>query len=718
MQHSNAPKIRNCPITRRTTCPSTPTFPCRTSYMCMGSQEDFFGGYDYKAQAGIVHIANHHISPGKKQWTWGNHEFGYAWDRNLTDADERGEYCALHRNHGRRLYRQPARLQFPPARRDQNVEPVLVSDPENRPGAARESGRGGGHAGLLPAMRRNGHRAAQVGVAVTSDPAAKPELLLAAEWQKNLSLSHATSRPASRLSRKSNCRTASLKLICASASLTEHRRELISYQPKPRVQGESPAARHRTARAGGDRQRRRTVHHRPASGTISPRHALPDGLLARSVARDPLDSRCNNAMGLWHLRRGEFAEAEKHFRRGHRPADAPQCQSLRRRGVLQSRPVPALSWVRDEREPTMPFYKATWNQAWMRRAITRWRKLIAARKNWATALEHLNRSLRFNTDNLRARNLKAMVLRKLGRAAEADTLLHETLALDPLDWWARHLPGEEVACDSQTRLTWPTISPGAGLYPEAIELAGKCSAAATARFAGPKAGRGAAGSLHARLAARKTRRQNGRVNHFKQAAAASPDYCFPARLEEIAVLESAMRANPRDARAPYYLGNLLYDRRRHEEAIRLWERSAKLDPEFFHRLAQSRHRLFQHFKKTGQSPRRLRQGVPSQSRRRAAAFRARPALETAGRKAGKTPARTGKISAAGRAARRFERGTLRALQPDRAATSKRMQLLSTRKFQPWEGGEGQALGQHVRTQLALGREALAQNDYPCAVRPF
>ena len=41
-----------------------------------------------------------------------------------------------------------------------------------------------------------------------------------------------------------------------------------------------------------------------------------------------------------------------------------------------------------------------------------------------------------------------------------------------------------------------------------------------------------------------------------------------------------MRANPRDARAPYYLGNLLYDRRRHEEAIRLWERSAKLDPAF------------------------------------------------------------------------------------------------------------------------------------------
>ena len=67
--------------------------PVPTSYMCMGSREDFFGGYDFKAQAGIVHIANHHISPGKKQWTWGNHDFGYAWDRHLTDADANGEHA-------------------------------------------------------------------------------------------------------------------------------------------------------------------------------------------------------------------------------------------------------------------------------------------------------------------------------------------------------------------------------------------------------------------------------------------------------------------------------------------------------------------------------------------------------------------------------------------------------------------------------------------------
>ena len=59
-----------------------------------------------------------------------------------------------------------------------------------------------------------------------------------------------------------------------------------------------------------------------------------------------------------------------------------------------------------------------------------------------------------------------------------------------------------------------------------------------------------------------------------------PDYCFPARLEEIDVLESAMARRPQDARAPYYYGNLLYDKRRYEDAIGAWRRAARLDPTF------------------------------------------------------------------------------------------------------------------------------------------
>ena len=67
--------------------------PVPTSYMVTESKYDFFGGYDHARKAGLVHTSNHHVAPGKKLWTWGNAEFGYAWDRNLTDED--GPYVEL-----------------------------------------------------------------------------------------------------------------------------------------------------------------------------------------------------------------------------------------------------------------------------------------------------------------------------------------------------------------------------------------------------------------------------------------------------------------------------------------------------------------------------------------------------------------------------------------------------------------------------------------------
>jgi len=43
-----------------------------------------------------------------------------------------------------------------------------------------------------------------------------------------------------------------------------------------------------------------------------------------------------------------------------------------------------------------------------------------------------------------------------------------------------------------------------------------------------------------------------------------------------------------------------------------------------------------------------------------------------------------------------------------------LELLCSRNFQPWEGGEGGPLGQHRRSHLALGREVLARGDAAAA----
>ncbi|MCB0012362.1 MAG: DUF5107 domain-containing protein, partial [Anaerolineales bacterium] len=67
--------------------------PVPTSFMAYHSDFDFIGCYDHGVAAGMMHVANHHVVPGKKQWTWGKGDFGVAWDRQLTDED--GPYIEL-----------------------------------------------------------------------------------------------------------------------------------------------------------------------------------------------------------------------------------------------------------------------------------------------------------------------------------------------------------------------------------------------------------------------------------------------------------------------------------------------------------------------------------------------------------------------------------------------------------------------------------------------
>lgn len=64
-----------------------------TSYFSADSKYDYFGGYDHGKEGGIVHIADHHISPGKKMFTWAYGQLAKTWENALTDTD--GQYAEL-----------------------------------------------------------------------------------------------------------------------------------------------------------------------------------------------------------------------------------------------------------------------------------------------------------------------------------------------------------------------------------------------------------------------------------------------------------------------------------------------------------------------------------------------------------------------------------------------------------------------------------------------
>ncbi|MDR3458287.1 MAG: DUF5107 domain-containing protein [Verrucomicrobiae bacterium] len=689
--------------------------PVPTSYMCMGSQEDFFGGYDYKAEAGLVHVANHHISPGKKQWTWGNQEFGYAWDRNLTDPDARGEFSPyIEIMSGVFTDNQPDFSFLQPGETrtwSQYWYPIQKIGPAH-------------HANLAAAISLKVTAGKiRIGISVTRT-FARSKIILTSGTKKLLATT-CDLAPASPFVKTIPLPPGTTETSLKLKVTDQPGCEIISYQPKPRLTGTvPPPATEPPAPAGiasSDELFITGLH------LDQYRHATrcPTLYWREALRRDPGDARCNNAMGLWHLKRGEFAVAEKFFRaaiarltrRNANPSDGEAFYNL---GLC-------LRYLDRDGEAYAAFYKSVWNQAWSAAGYHALAEIDCRRQDWPVALDHLDRSLRFNTDNLRARNLKAIVLRKLQRDPEAAALLKQTLALDPLDWWARHLHGEKLACDSQTALDIAHDFARVGLYAEAILLLGLNVAhegeryvaglrQTTAPLPGPSLG---AGPLVQYTICWLHEKSVGSVplTQRRGLPLVPPDYCFPSRLEEIAVFESAIRANPQDARAPYYLGNLLYDRRRHAEAIALWEKSALLKPDFSIVWRNLGIGYFNIHKDAG--------------RARAAYDRAFHAAPTDARllyERDQLWKRLGENLAT--RLRELENHPDLVAQRDDLCVEwcallnhsgrhiEAMQLLAKRKFQPWEGGEGAALGQHIRTQLAFGREALAQQDYICAAAHF
>jgi len=112
---------------------------------------------------------------------------------------------------------------------------------------------------------------------------------------------------------------------------------------------------------------------------------------------------------------------------------------------------------------------------------------------------------------------------------------------------------------------------GAGLHGDGSEVLSKLVAAAP-----DKTKLNAVALYYLAHFAAKQGQTTKAAEYGRLAAQASPDYVFPFQWETIEVLRGAMERDQTDARAPYYLGNLLYDWQP-DEAVRHWETSARLD---------------------------------------------------------------------------------------------------------------------------------------------
>jgi tetratricopeptide (TPR) repeat protein len=166
-----------------------------------------------------------------------------------------------------------------------------------------------------------------------------------------------------------------------------------------------------------------------------------------------------------------------------------------------------------------------------------------------------------------------------------------------------------------------------------------------------------------------------------------------------------MAANPEDQRAPYYLGNLLYDRRRHEEAIRLWEIATGFDPEFpvtWRNLGFGYYNVLHDEQRARHAFARARELAPNDAR---ILYEQDQLLKRIGEP---LDSRLATLEANSHLVKQRDDLSVEiaSLYNSLERPEQALDVLQTRHFQPWEGGEGLVLAQYVRANLALGQQAL------------
>ncbi|MDE7409581.1 MAG: DUF5107 domain-containing protein [Muribaculaceae bacterium] len=538
-----------------------------TSYMGVNSRYDFEGGYEFDTEAGMLHVASHHVSPGKKQWTWGNGDFGRAWDRNLTDED--GPYIELMA--GVYTENQPDFSWLMPFEEKEFTQYFL---PYRELGMIKsackdlllnlEMNSSGKSAGLkLFATRKDTFR-----IKVKDN---KGTVLL--EETKVIS-------PEEIYYVDIPLHGQSLDEIMVT--VTWGRCGRLEWQAEPdeiRPVPDAAEAALRPVEIKTNEQLFLTGLHLEQY-----RHATfsPVDYYEEALRRDPDDYRCNNALGLWYLRKGRFGLAEKHLekavrvlmRRNPNPYDGEPIYNL---GV-------ALKFRQRFDEAYSRFYKSTWNGAWQDAGYLACARISAMQGRDDDALYETERCLCRNYHNHRARTLRAYLLLKASRKEEAIALCDESLAIDVFNFGCLYIKWKATGEDSLRSELIALMRDDSRNYEElAIEFLdfGEYEAAldilslADLRGAFELTGQ----YLRALCYLRKNDLEKA-LDTLKDASKIDPSRCFPNSLYIIVALKEAISVYPSDANAHYLLGNIYYDKRQYDPAIENWEKALELNPGF------------------------------------------------------------------------------------------------------------------------------------------
>lgn len=513
--------------------------PVPTSYMITDTDDDFFGGYDHAADAGFVHWADRAISPGKKQWTWGDGPIGRAWDDQLTDAD--GPYVELMA--GVYTDNQPDFSWLLPGetkRFSQFWYPIHATGPARQ--ATTEAA-----VGVQADGDRTRVTALTTRVCAGTDIVVRRDGAELARWTTDL----APDRPfAATVDVAADAPGLEVEVQHAGASLVTWR----SRAGEPAAQEPWLA----TAPPLPEEIDSSDELYATASHLLQYRHPSRSAVpyLREVLRRDPSDVRSATALGAWHLHRGEYADAarlldvaiERQTARNLNPRDG---ETVYLRALVAER-------LGDLDDADRWFAKAAWNLAFAAPASLA-RARLALRGGRTDAALRLARDA---GDIPEARRVAALALVRAGDAEGAAAVLAALADVDPLDPGTRALRGDVLDLDAKMPLDVASEFARAGAYDEAL--------AATASASSTTPAAGLAGPLRGYLRALwldRAGRPAEAADERRAAQEESTALVFPAGLDQYDALRAAVAADATDTVAAGLLGMWLLDAGRTGEAL-------------------------------------------------------------------------------------------------------------------------------------------------------
>lgn len=543
-----------------------------TSYMAAHSDFDFVGNFDESRDAGLLHVADHHICPGKKQWTWGCGNFGRTWDRNLTDED--GPYIELMT--GVYCDNQPDFSWLKPHEEKNFVQYFMPYKTVGRvSNATRDAVLGveliDAEGNVLEpdpfAFGREANealhqKAAAARVKVYASGVFPGAEIVIRSAGREICRRNADLSPLQAVVETvENLRNYEVAVSDADGKILCRYREYIRENrpiPEPLEELKPP-------------EELRSLEELFLAGQHLEqyRHAtfLPSDYYLEGLRRDPTDIRLNNAYGLYLLRNSQIRESVPYF------AAAVKKQTWRNPNPYAGEAYYNLGLALEQLdripEARDAFFRAVWSAETAGPAYFHLACICLRQGENAEALRLADESLVRGWHDMKARSLKASILRKLaGDNPEYRRFLEESLAIDPL-----YLPllyrsagaaGLERAAGGRAEEYLNTAYEflGFGCWEDAADVLSACPAESPMKY-------------YALAFAESRMGLDEAAGQALKAERLSTDFCFPNKPEELPVLEYAVSLLPAAPKAHYYLGEYFYDRKQYDAAIRHWQAAVK-----------------------------------------------------------------------------------------------------------------------------------------------